>query len=365
MQFKIGNFNVSFDGDAPNLHPRKQAILKTLIEHGQVSTASMYLESFRKFVTFFNTRTIQNARRDLSDQRIDRLANRTRAYWDTRMLDYYNPNSETGKSPVPGRYEGLYLGIEIECILPEGMDYNTVINRMIKNKIKGVTLSDDGSIEHGGCGGDNDDCSDGYCHGYCGNEWGIEFRVLTRIDDMSNLQKLCEMLEAMGAYVNTTCGLHVHLDYRHTKFLGMHARARRLLKALPILKGMVPESRRDNHYCREGISEGGDRYYMLNTSSFKKHKTLEVRLHSGTVNYLKISSWAKLLWTIANTKYTGEINNLGDIVTAYKLDSELSTYIKQRILKFNKAEVARALIGDFALDSELTIEEEISEEIAA
>jgi hypothetical protein len=61
------------------------------------------------------------------------------------------------------------------------------------------------------------------------------------------------------------------------------------------LKEFVPESRRNNNdYCALSFSET-NRYRAVNFTAFRKFKTLEIRLHSGTVDYTKIIAWIRLL----------------------------------------------------------------------
>jgi hypothetical protein len=60
------------------------------------------------------------------------------------------------------------------------------------------------------------------------------------------------------------------------------------------LKEFVPESRRNNtDYAALSFSET-NRYRAINFTAFRKYKTLEIRLHSGTVDYTKIIAWIRL-----------------------------------------------------------------------
>jgi hypothetical protein len=71
-------------------------------------------------------------------------------------------------------------------------------------------------------------------------------------------------------------------------------RAKVVDKWLFALRELVPTSRRDgNTYCKFGVTKS-DRYRAVNIRSFETHKTLEVRLHSGTVDYTKVLAWVRL-----------------------------------------------------------------------
>ena len=75
-------------------------------------------------------------------------------------------------------------------------------------------------------------------------------------------------------------------------------------QTLIALKEFVPESRRNNtDYAALSFSET-NRYRAVNFTAFRKYKTLEIRLHSGTVDYTKIIAWIRLceLLFVINTK---------------------------------------------------------------
>ena len=71
------------------------------------------------------------------------------------------------------------------------------VARLIKNAgIKGCHVKSDGSIETP----DNSEY------------FGLEIAILT--SDFKNLEKLCKFLKDYDAQINSSCGLHVHLDAR-------------------------------------------------------------------------------------------------------------------------------------------------------
>jgi len=229
----------------------------------------------------------------------------------------YNPLSE--KRPI-GKDFGRYFGVEIECFIPN-KNFDQIAELLRSNKIKNVSLARDGSLSI-----DKD-------------YWTpVEFRVLTKINDFNNLEKLLDLLNSWGAEVNSTCGLHVHLDMRHLKSkVSVKKRAEKLLKFLPMLKAMVPKSRIENEFCKLDISSFGNRYAAINLESFKKHKTIEVRLHSGTIDKTKIINWCKLLYIIINSKIDKFYDfdyNITKACKMLKLSQELEFYVRSRIRKF-------------------------------
>jgi hypothetical protein len=131
------------------------------------------------------------------------------------------------------------------------------------------------------------------------------------------IKHLCGFATANSWKVNRACGFHLHIDMRsfdetqRVKILSGYAATRNFWGAL------VPDSRRENRYC--ALSEalhnpasylGMDWNYCLNRNrqrygwmnvhcAYSAHKTIEVRLHTGTLNAAKVCNWvrAHLLFT--------------------------------------------------------------------
>lgn len=186
-------------------------------------------------------------------------------------------------SPVSEKYPaGKAVGVEIECYLPISRD--EVREALALSPIPNVRCGTDSSISP-------DEKSPNY--------HTMEFRVLTNIDNMTNLEKLCDFLHRQGARVNTSCGMHIHLDFRNKNDIPWEV-VKRFEACLEVLKAMVPSSRLESSYCQGDTSTGGRRA-KINSESFYKYKTIEIRLHSGTANYRKIANWIRLCHSIAFT----------------------------------------------------------------
>lgn len=134
------------------------------------------------------------------------------------------------------------------------------------------------------------------------------------------IAEICEIANSHNANVNKSCGYHLHTS--HTKFL-QRPTINRLVHVWSAIEDVLyltqPQSRFNNHYCRRLLRPfiGGsyenlpkqkreiaqklsnlDRYTSLNLKSLSKHKTVEVRLHSGTLDKDKIINWIKLMKAI-------------------------------------------------------------------
>ena len=243
-----------------------------------------------------------------------------RALYDATVAKKPNSNSE-------------FFGVEIEFFMKPDSKRNIGIRKMfqefcIENKIKLANIKGDGSISPHV---DDHECA--------------EINVLVPRSDIRELELVCKFLEKGQAKVNQSCGLHVHLDFRN-KETHLETAASRLTNSLKELALLVPSTRRDNSYCVLGRNEveAGSRYSAVNLHAFKKFKTLEVRLHSGTTNFRKISSWMLILSNIIDNPAFDKKDRVADIDNFIKdlgfKDDALNYYIYERYKKFNSESAA-------------------------
>lgn len=168
---------------------------------------------------------------------------------------------------------------------------------------------------------------------------GLELCVVAPESELEEiLRRACDVLSDIGAESNESCGFHVHIDSRNrNKRLLFH----NLVRCQDILFGMTYKNRVNNEYCRPQSTPDWDRannshYDAINKSSFDKHRTVEVRLHHGTVDFIESYKWIKLLLKIANhAESIKKITGPGDMGRTLKLDEETKSYIKERIKLFS------------------------------
>jgi gamma-glutamyl:cysteine ligase YbdK (ATP-grasp superfamily) len=135
-----------------------------------------------------------------------------------------------------------------------------------------------------------------------------------------------------------------------------------------LLFAMVPKSRRDNRYCKKNdkgvnMDDYGSRYHAINPESYRKFKTIEVRLHSGTTDWVKINNWIELLSAIAYSKEAKQsnFNRIKDLTDWVKVSPELLEYVKNRIVKFNEPTRSAYILGKYTSDTESNDNLELSE----
>ena len=226
-----------------------------------------------------------------------------------------------------------FIGIEIELISKS--DVGKLKEVLIKNKLqKWTNVTSDGSLR----------TSDGY-------PFTHEIRVLVPENNrIEILNRLGVALEEAQCSVNNSCGLHVHFDMRKRDVaVAFH----NLVKLQKFLVESQPVQRRSNTYCRPTESSNiedyqykanmtsgsrrSDRYLVINPMSYARHKTLEIRVHEGTVNTNDILNWINFILPIVNTTSKLESSpRKVDTIPNYinGIPSESLNYINDRILKF-------------------------------
>ena len=158
-----------------------------------------------------------------------------------------------------------------------------------------------------------------------GNETGFE-----------SLKKCCKALARVGARVNNSCGLHVHIgarDLDDRTYCNVFVNYMMLETAI---ESFLAPSRRGSrarwcyslrnhefgilHATTKGEVRqalGYDRYHRVNAEAYDRHQTIEFRQHQGSVNYTKISNWVKFLgklveWSRSN-RLADRIDRIEDI----------------------------------------------------
>ena len=147
----------------------------------------------------------------------------------------------------------------------------------------------------------------------CGLE--IVSPILSGEQGLDELRKVCEVLTRIGCQVDRTCGLHVHIGADALGVAKVRSVVKRWLGNEDNLDSIQPRSRRgrSNTYCQplaatmrthlidncfniEDLANiQSTRYSKLNLQSYRTHRTIEFRHHSGSTDSTKITNWVKFL----------------------------------------------------------------------
>ena len=236
-----------------------------------------------------------------------------RIYCEKNLASLYED-----KKPVEQR---KYIGIELEFCAP--IKENQFAIKLFRSGIhKFAQLKKDLSLRP----------QDG--------ETGYELAILLEESNYKKrLKQLTNLLtEVKAVALDRRAGLHVHLDMRRRdKDLVYN----NLVACQYALLSVVNPLRVDNEFCRivnsrkfptEFTGQRDERYKTINAAAFYKYKTLEVRMHEGSVDYNQISSWVDLLIRIANygKKIKDDVTKVTVLKKRVALDEKLFAYMQDR-----------------------------------
>ena len=205
-----------------------------------------------------------------------------------------------------------YVGIEIECFSQKSdVKLQEILLEMDLEKY--VTIGGDSSID------------DPY------RDQGIELRCLIPENKLDKiLPKIGKALKKHKCEVNLSCGLHIHLDMRNRKVIDCY---KKLVKFQDIMYGLVKTNRWANEMCYFTHKYTKSRYTAVNLNSYNKHKTIEVRLHHGTVDVKEIQNWINLLLKCIKNTIIKDVASKEDVIKWAGKDKKIQAYVKK---KYNK-----------------------------
>jgi hypothetical protein len=129
---------------------------------------------------------------------------------------------------------------------------------------------------------------------------------------------------------NRTCGYHLHLDMTGELWRNLQSIAYAYLRTYRIWTRLVNERRADNPMCGEPAYASHDihnilsfddwhyfvgtrdRFEFVNWRAWFVHKTLEVRLHEGTLNPTTIINWIKMHSRFVDTVRLLDLSDIDD-----------------------------------------------------
>lgn len=225
--------------------------------------------------------------------------------------------------PVRPKSDETHVGIEIECGIKISKEQ---LAELLMPMAGYVMVKGDGSVN-------------------VPDRQSVELNICAPVNSYKSvLRFVSDTLNSkqVGAKVNKTCGLHVHLDIRGKTYTEYNDMFTKLVSVQPILYGMQPKSRQSNSYCvrtkTRNVSRGYSRYQGINAQSIWKYQTIEVRLHAGTTEFLKIANWVDLLCGITYGQSITPKRSLSSVRsffrTFHSVPTTLMEYVMERTRKF-------------------------------
>jgi hypothetical protein len=141
---------------------------------------------------------------------------------------------------------------------------------------------------------------------------------------MRQLKKACQVLNDLGAQVNVSCGLHVHLDSQEMNVDEILSVYNRYCDYTSQIDQVVSPSRRGEgaryvsqvkrvnrkFHSKRGLARHQNKYRKVNLVNIASRGSIEFRQHQGTTDYTKISNWLSFLMQFVEaSRHTKKINS--------------------------------------------------------
>lgn len=207
-----------------------------------------------------------------------------------------------------------YVGIEIECYGP--LKPIEIQKRILLMDLEEYAdIDDDGSI--------HPPITARIQHTY-------EIRLLIPENKLTDvLKKFGKLFQKARLKTNHTCGLHIHIDMRNRKYKECLAKLR---KFEDTLFSLVSKDRWTSRFCMhtEFLNTAEDERYMAinGDPAYDSHRTIEVRLHEGTVNVRKIEKWIHVLLNVIKSKNIPALKSKEDVLKWDGLNKKSKSYIR-------------------------------------
>ena len=175
--------------------------------------------------------------------------------------------------------------------------------------------------------------------------------ILVGETGLRELEKVCWVLDLCDVKVNESCGFHVHMDASDFSIDTWKNLALSYKHIEPLIDSFMPRTRRDNRYCKSlnalpetriiraaTIHElqqvfGNSRYYKINLKAYSRHRTVEFRQHSGTINFAKMEKWIRFLNGLIIFAQAGQLPSRTTLDRLPFLDEKQKLFFKLRTKK--------------------------------
>lgn len=237
---------------------------------------------------------------------------------------------EMKNNKTPTDSKTRYVGVEIELAAVENRE--VLCDAIFAAGIaKHICVKDDGSIGYGARDGMDSKLREKFPNTH-------EVCVLAKESEIEDvITKLCNVLnKVLHTAIDKTCGLHVHFDMRNRDH---KISFNNLVLSQQFLYAMLPAQRRNSGYSfpikGSDYRDVESRYHGVNATAYKKYKTLELRMHSGTTSDNKINNWIRLGIAICDApKFTAAPTTVAAFKAAANLSAEVTEYVVSRVTKF-------------------------------
>jgi hypothetical protein len=173
--------------------------------------------------------------------------------------------------------------------------------------------------------------------------------ILEGLAGLAQVETVSRVLTRLRVKINKTCGLHIHFDASGFGLEQMKNIVVNYANYEAIIDSFMPQSRRANNntYCRsitrlaeqvdgansinQMVDLQGTRYQKINLQAYNRHRSIEFRQHSGTIEFEKIKNWIVFLHNLVEYSKTKQVGATS-LETLSKIQQpEVMTYLHNRI----------------------------------
>lgn len=179
-------------------------------------------------------------------------------------------------------------------------------------------------------------------------------------EGLAAVREFCRLANRNNFQVDRSCGFHAHFDCTDETEESLTCIAYAYALTAKLWASFVPKSRRENYFCGPQTYRADapvnaesfrtfcystERYTWVNWRAFLRHRTVELRIHTGTVDADKVCNWVKahtrfIDWaskqSIESLQYLAmyTVDELFDVLVHVIDDEELAYYLANRAAKF-------------------------------
>jgi hypothetical protein len=156
----------------------------------------------------------------------------------------------------------------------------------------------------------------------------FELRLLIPQTELNMiLKKFGRVFRIARLKVNSTCGLHVHIDMRQRD---VEKSFQKFLNFQDALFAIVEKDRWNNIFCVLTTDEDRDDHHQaVNYSAYDEHETIEIRIHHGCVDTEQIFKWVSLLINVVDGKNVPQARSKKDVLKWKGLSKKLRGYVSR------------------------------------
>lgn len=233
------------------------------------------------------------------------------------------------------------IGVEMEMNASSTVAGRNVGTTSVSSALRAANVPNVQSMGYGHSDGSSWDVK---TDSSCGIEVASPKLLLDENGHNAELRLVCDTLQnVVSPRVDRRCGLHIHVECADFTWRDIQKLIALWSRYEPFFFDLLPDSRLANTYCtpvraarwttaraamrftteieplllidnenefvRNMQQQFSNRYRSLNLSGFWRHRRIEFRLHSGTIDYAKIRNWSILLLALVNRVKATDTHN--------------------------------------------------------